>query len=115
MSVLRDFLRQRSKQLKGFTLIELLVVLLIISILMAIIIPNIAGQKNKIETQSKVNIAEIIETQVHTYQLVENDNQVSLSELADQGYITNKQVEEAGRLLKLNPDTTITLPISIPN
>ena len=96
------------------TRIEMLIVLIIVALLMAIIIPNVAGQKERIEKQARQNMAQIIETQVNTYKLAENDSEVTVKELKTAGYLTDKQVEEAKKLLQLDENTTITLPINIP-
>ncbi|MBK0348447.1 prepilin-type N-terminal cleavage/methylation domain-containing protein [Aerococcaceae bacterium zg-ZJ1578] len=101
------------KNKRGFTLIEMLIVLIIVALLMAIIIPNVAGQRNRIEKQARENIAEIIETQVNTYNLVESTQDASLAKLVSEGYITQKQSDEAQRLLKLSSDTVIQLPINV--
>lgn len=104
------------KNKKAFTLIEMLVVLVVVALLMAIIIPNVAGQRDRIQAQAKVNIAEILETQVNTYKLVEDmpadDTGVTLKELEDGGYITAKQSAEAQRLLELTESIDIALPIN---
>lgn len=105
--------RLRKLNTKGFTLLEMLVVLLVVGILMALIIPNISGQKEKIEQQAKQNIAQIIETQVSTYQLMEKDNSVTLSDLQSGGYITEKQANEAQRLLEISNNDAISIPIQI--
>ena len=97
---------------KGFTLLEMLIVLIIVGLLMAIIIPNVSGQKERIETQATENIAEIVETQVNTYQLVEKSDDTTLTLLVSEGYLTQKQADAAVRLLGLSPDTVITVPIS---
>ncbi|MGO1677981.1 MAG: prepilin-type N-terminal cleavage/methylation domain-containing protein, partial [Ruoffia tabacinasalis] len=54
---------------KAFTLIEMLIVLVVVSLLMAIIIPNVAGQRERINEQARTNIEEVIETQSSTYQM----------------------------------------------
>ena len=61
----------KGRRKNAFTLIEMLIVLIIVALLMAIIIPNVAGQKERIEKQAK-------------------------------------------KLLQLDENTTITLPINIP-
>lgn len=104
---------KKSKRKNAFTLIELLVVLIIVALLMAIIIPNVAGQKARIEKQATHNIAQIVETQVSTYQLAEADDSVTLGELKENGYLTSKQFDEAKRLLKLEDSTSITIPIQV--
>lgn len=92
---------------KGFTLIEMLIVLIIVGLLMAIIIPNVAGQKNRIETRAKENIAEIVITQLDTAQLVKPGEAITLNLLVEEGYLTQKQSDEAQRLLNLSPSESL--------
>lgn len=89
-------LYQHKNLKKGFTLLEMTIVLIIVAILMAIIIPNVAGQKERIDQQATENITEIISTQAHAYYLVEGDSTTaSLETLVAEGYLTEKQAEEA--------------------
>ena len=97
------------------TLTLMLIVLVVVALLMAIIIPNVAGQRARIDKQATQNIAEIIETQANTYLLVENDQDVTLAELLSGGYITSKQASEAENLLDMTVETSITLPIELPS
>lgn len=90
-----------SKDKRGFTLLEMLLVLIILAILMAIIIPNVSGQKKRINEQAAEDIREIVQTQANTYQLVENDDSVSLDVLLSEGYITQKQKNEAEKFLEV--------------
>lgn len=100
------------KNKDGFTLVEMLIVLVVVALLMAIIIPNVAGQRDRIEDQATENIAEIIENQIHTYELVNGDGaSITLSLLADENYITDRQLEEAGSLLGLDSEDIISVPI----
>ncbi len=88
----------KNKRFKsGFTLIEMLVVLVVVALLMAIIIPNVAGQRSRIDEQAKENITEIIITQAETYRLVEGpaEEPVTVTLLHSSGYITEKQMDEA--------------------
>ncbi|MGX7348675.1 competence type IV pilus major pilin ComGC [Dolosicoccus paucivorans] len=112
MKKLRQLLK-KIKNKKGFTLLEMLIVLVIVALLMAIIIPQVSGQKKRIEQQAKENIAEVVTTQVETYQMVEASSDVTLQTLHDGGYITDRQLQTAGDLLSLDPNTTISLPISV--
>lgn len=97
--------KMKSKRWKGgFTLLEMLIVLIVVALLMAIIIPNVSGQRDRINQQAAENIKEIVETQRNTYILVENDDQVTLAELFENGYLTEKQVDEAEKFLQVEGD-----------
>lgn len=91
---IKSVFRKFQKNKRGFTLIEMLITLLVVSLLMAIIIPNIAGQRERINTQARENITEIIQTQKNSYQMVEGETP-SLDQLLEGGYITEKQLKEA--------------------
>lgn len=80
---------------KGFTLIEMLIVLVVVALLMAIIIPNISGQREKINTKADENIVQIVNTQAETFRLSENKEPSNLEELESEGYLTSKQLEAA--------------------
>lgn len=87
---------KKMRDRRAFTLLEMLVVLVIVAILMAIIIPNVSGQKDRIEKQATENITEIVQTQVDAYYLVEPaGSTASLETLVSEGYLTQKQAEEA--------------------
>ncbi|UUX34230.1 competence type IV pilus major pilin ComGC [Fundicoccus culcitae] len=106
-------IRKIKNNKRAFTLVEMLVVLVIVALLMAIIIPNVAGQRDRIQEQAKTNIAEIIEMQMNTFELVEADSDVTLAKLSSGGYITVKQSNEAQNLLGLTESETLTLPLLI--
>lgn len=105
---------KKSKGKKGFTLIEMLVVLVVVALLMAIIIPNVSGQKTRIEKQAAENIAEIVNTQYDTYALVNGTptDGISLDMLLSDGLLTEKQVIEAEKKLDLNRAGAIKYPVS---
>lgn len=85
---------RRFKQ--AFTMIEMLIVLGIVALLMVIIIPNISGQKDRIDKQAAENITEIVATQANAYYLVEGNGQTATLEiLVAEGYLTEKQAQEA--------------------
>lgn len=95
-------LKQLKEAIKGsrfkeaFTMIEMLIVLGIVALLMVIIIPNISGQKQRIDKQANENITEIVTTQANAYYLVEGSGQaVTLEILVAEGYLTEKQAKEA--------------------
>ena len=83
---------------KAFTLIEMLVVLVVVALLMAIIIPNISGQRDRINQQAMTNMSEVIQTQMTTYELAEGAAPTTLDDLLTKGYITQKQSKKAEEL-----------------
>lgn len=73
---------------KGFTLIEMLVVLLIISILLLLVIPNIGKQQDSIQTKGCSALQKMVQSSVEAYRLDHEQLPESLQVLKDQGYIT---------------------------
>lgn len=84
---------------KGFTLIEMVVVLFIISLLMLIMVPNIVAQKENADKKSNEAFKTTLITQAETY-LADHPGEttVSVSKLKDDKYITDTQLEKAGKL-----------------
>lgn len=90
------------KKKKGFTLIELLICLFIIGLMMLLIIPNIAKQREKAQEKSDAAIVKVIENQQELY-LLDNkdatgstegtDAKPSAETLQSKGYITKEQLE----------------------
>ena len=77
---------------KGFTLIELLVCLFIIGLMMLLIIPNIAKQRETAQNQSDEAIVKVIETQQQAYMLDNNTREKpDVQTLKDKDYITEDQ------------------------
>lgn len=80
------------KTRQGFTLIEMTVVLFIISLLILIIIPNIAHSRNYAMSIHKNALRSVVQTQIDSYLKNSNgDRQVSIHDLEADGYLTNKQ------------------------
>ena len=82
------------KKKKGFTLIELLICLFIIGLMMLLIIPNIAKQREKAQEKSDAAIVKVIENQKELYQLDKNvKEKPDVSTLKNNGYITQEQLD----------------------
>ena len=91
------------KKKKAFTLIELLICLFIIGLMMLLIIPNIANQRQKAQEKSDAAIVKVIENQQELYQLDKNvKDKPDVSTLKKDGYITQEQ-EEAYNKAKSTP------------
>lgn len=81
---------------KGFTLIEMVVVIAIIVMLLMIIAPNLAKQRQNAAKQTDKAFQTTLQTQVELYL---NDHpheeNVTFKELGRDGYLTEKQVQNA--------------------
>ena len=89
------------KKKKGFTLIELLICLFIIGLMMLLIIPNIAKQREEAQKKSDAAIVKVIENQQELYQLDKNvKDKPDVSTLKKDGYITQEQAEAYDKVTK---------------
>ena len=79
------------KKKKGFTLIELLICLFIIGLMMLLIIPNIAKQREK--AQEKSDAAIVKDAKGSTEGTSSTDAKPSAETLQSKGYITKEQLE----------------------
>ena len=74
---------------KGFTLIEMLVVMLVISILLLIMIPNLLKNNEAINGRGCEAYVKTVQAQVEVYK-IEHDDTPTLDELEDGDYIEAK-------------------------
>ena len=84
-----------NKRRSGFTLIEMSIVLFIISILIIIVIPNLAKQRqnaNRIHQKAMINV---IQTQADLYENETGTTATSIQELYQKHYLTIAQVKSA--------------------
>lgn len=101
-------LLKRQQPRNAFTLIEMSLVLLIIALLLLIMIPNIAQQKNKASAQIDQAFIKNMETQTTLYQTSESAN-VSWDALEKSGYISSDQRQKAESLnLVIKSDGSVT-------
>lgn len=78
--------RYRLKE-NGFTLIEMLVVMLVISILLLIMIPNLLKNNEAINGRGCEAYVKTVQAQVEVYK-IENENDIpTIQELKSDGYI----------------------------
>ena len=79
---------------KGFTLIELLVCLFIIGLMMLLIIPNIAKQRESAQEKSNAAIVRVVKAQQQAYMIDLKTNDIpTLEQLKEKGYINDSQVD----------------------
>lgn len=80
-----------SLKTKAFTLIEMLLVLLIISLLLILIIPNVAKQTAHIQSTGCDAQVKMINSQIEAYTLKHNRNPNTIQDLITEGYIKENQ------------------------
>ncbi|MDY0405588.1 competence type IV pilus major pilin ComGC [Virgibacillus sp. 179-BFC.A HS] len=76
---------------KGFTLIEMLVVLMIISVLIILIVPNITKRTGNVNEKGCEALVSVVQSQVEAYRLDENKLP---SKLDDRGRIHHEGSEK---------------------
>lgn len=89
----------KARKLKGFTLIEMAVVLFIVSLLILLIMPNIATHRDRASSINKSALQTEVNTQAALYadHKGKDINKVSLAELKRAKYLTDKQVKAANK------------------
>lgn len=82
-----DFLM---KKRRGFTLIEMVIVLFIISLLLLLMIPNLAAQRENANQKSEEALVTTVTNQAEMYSERYSDD-ATLDKLKDKNYITENQ------------------------
>jgi len=94
-------MKKWQNKIAGFTLVETLIVLLILSILILIMVPNLMQHKDFAEKKSDEALVHVVESQMTMYELEQATNKKpSLQELKDAGFITKDQKEKYERITK---------------
>ena len=88
-------IKKTLKNKNGFTLMEMVLVLFIISVLMLMIIPNVANTKKSVETKGTDALAVVVQTQADMYELDTGTEAASFTVLGDGGYLSDNQVTQA--------------------
>ncbi|HLR64930.1 MAG TPA: competence type IV pilus major pilin ComGC [Pseudogracilibacillus sp.] len=91
---------------KGFTLIEMLIVMLVITILLLLIIPNITKQSSSLREKGCDALIKTVQTQVEAYQLDHGEKPSSLNTLLSEGYINDDQLTCEGGIEIVYSDET---------
>ncbi|HLR01332.1 MAG TPA: competence type IV pilus major pilin ComGC [Virgibacillus sp.] len=79
------------KKEEGFTLIEMLIVLLIISVLIILIIPNLSGKSKEVHNKGCKALQSLVQAQADSYHLDNGKTATSIETLVNAGYIENDQ------------------------
>lgn len=75
---------------KGFKLIEMLIVLMIISVLIILIVPNLSSKSNQVHDKGCDALVSVVQAQVDLYHLDKNSYPESLDKMVPE-YISKDQ------------------------
>jgi competence protein ComGC len=88
---------------KGFTLLEMLLVMLVISVLLLLIIPNVVTQRTAVQSKGCEALIKSVEAQAQAYEL-EHNKLPTIAELKTGNYITTETCPD-GKTLSIDTDT----------
>lgn len=91
--------RKFQNKVGAFTLIEMLIVLLIISVLLMLIVPNIIKQQASIHKKGCEAYISVIESQYQVYQLEHVGAKPNLDILFNEQYIKSKTCPDGSHLV----------------
>lgn len=80
------------KNNRGFTLVEMLIVLIVISVLILLIIPNLAGRNTDIQDKGCKALKQVVQAQVSAYELDRGTLPTDLSTLVSADYLSSDQL-----------------------
>ncbi|WP_085991914.1 competence type IV pilus major pilin ComGC [Oceanobacillus senegalensis] len=79
------------KNNKGFTLIEMLIVLMVITVLIILILPNLSGRSAEINEKGCDALVSLVQAQADAYYIENHKSPTSIDILVEDGYITEEQ------------------------
>ncbi|MCM3738744.1 prepilin-type N-terminal cleavage/methylation domain-containing protein [Oceanobacillus luteolus] len=79
------------KNNKGFTLIEMLIVMLIISVLLILIIPNLTSQSKNVNDKGCDALVAVVQAQADAYYLDKGQTASSIQTLIENNYLEENQ------------------------
>ncbi|WP_407268375.1 competence type IV pilus major pilin ComGC [Radiobacillus sp. PE A8.2] len=94
---------KKCKNEKGFTLIEMLIVLTIVSVLLILIVPNLATQNTVAQDKGCEALVSLAESQVMAYEIEEGKKPANIDDLVGK-YIKDKKCAGGNEQLKLTVD-----------
>ncbi|WP_227938542.1 competence type IV pilus major pilin ComGC [Alkalihalobacillus deserti] len=95
----------------GFTLVEMLIVLMIISVLLLIIVPNMSKNNEIASGKGCEATIKLLQAQVHAYKLEKEDLPASLEVLTNSEYVDNITCPN-GAMVNYDPTTGNVTPPS---
>ncbi|MDM5156441.1 competence type IV pilus major pilin ComGC [Bacillus sp. DX1.1] len=93
---------------KGFTLLEMLLVMVVISVLLLLIIPNVVTQRSSVQGKGCEAYVKSVEAQVQSYQL-QNNKVPTVDDLVKEKYITSKTCPKGEEITISSEDGTVSV------
>ncbi|RDW19190.1 prepilin-type cleavage/methylation domain-containing protein [Oceanobacillus arenosus] len=76
---------------RGFTLIEMLIVLMIITVLIILIVPNLSGRSAEVTNKGCDALVALVQSQADAYYIEKRELATDIKVLVDGDYITEDQ------------------------
>lgn len=96
------------KNEKGFTLLEMLLVMVVISVLLLLIIPNVIKQRSSVQGKGCDAYVKSVEAQVQAYQL-EKNKIPTIDDLINEKYITSTTCPKGEPISISSADGTVSV------
>lgn len=87
------------KEENGFTLIEMLIVLAVITLLLILVIPNLADQNNQIQNKGEEALIQMAENQTQVYFIDHGKRPDSIQQLVVEGYLSTDKLANGQKKL----------------
>lgn len=98
------------KNERAFTLIEMLIVLLIISVLIILIVPNLGGRSAEVNDKGCEALITVVQTQVDAYYVENKGYPSNLNQLVTEGYIKDDQKKcPSNKSLTINNNNEVVI------
>ncbi|SHN12069.1 competence type IV pilus major pilin ComGC [Gracilibacillus kekensis] len=98
------------KNQKGFTLIEMLIVLAVISILLILIVPNLADKSSQLNEKGCDALLQMVENQVIAYEIDNGEKPTDLSVLEGE-YVDTLECNNGASIIAIVGDDASDLDI----
>lgn len=95
-------LKKIFRQDEGFTLIEMLLVLLVISVLIIVIIPNIARQSDNVQNTGCTAQIKMVQGQIEAYKLQNGKTPASITDLVPEFLKENQTKCKNGKSINIS-------------
>lgn len=96
------------KNEKGFTLVEMLIVMMIISVLLILIIPNVIKQQEIINATGCEAFQKNVQAQVQSYMLEHDGDVPTMDDLTTEGFLEITECPDGGAVV-IETDGNVTI------